>query len=281
MKRRAILDGEAITAIDYVCAAGPHDAPFTEVHNGFTLAYVRKGSFGYSAQGEAFDLVAGSLLIGRPNDEFVCSHDHVHGGDECLSFHLDPALVESMGDERSLWKSGGLPPLPELMIMGELAQSAASNENDIGVDEIGIILAARFFGVVSDKRSKRAPISAQDRRRAVEAALWIEDRAQDEIDLDDAAAAAGLSAFHFLRLFTRVLGVTPHQYLIRTRLRRAARLLADDRRAITDVAYDAGFGDISNFVRTFHRAAGVSPRDYRKLAAGDRKILQDRLSART
>ena len=69
-----------------------------------------------------------------------------------------------------------------------------------------------------------------------------------------------ISPFHFLRLFSSVLGVTPHQYLVRSRLRHAARLLADDDSSVTDVAYDVGFGDLSNFVRTFHRAAGVSPR---------------------
>ena len=72
--------------------------------------------------------------------------------------------------------------------------------------------------------------------------------------------------------------MTPHQYLVRSRLRRAARLLADDARSITDVAFDVGFGDLSNFVRTFHRAAGVSPRAFRRAAKGDRKILQDRLA---
>ena len=51
-----------------------------------------------------------------------------------------------------------------------------------------------------------------------------------EIDLEDAAAQAGISPFHFLRLFANVLGVTPHQYLVRSRLRHAARLLADDDR---------------------------------------------------
>jgi AraC-like DNA-binding protein len=88
-----------------------------------------------------------------------------------------------------------------------------------------------------------------------------------------------LSPFHFLRLFRDVLGVTPHQYLVRCRLRRAARLLADDARSITDVALDVGFADLSNFVRTFHRAAGVSPRGFRQAARGNRKILQDRLGA--
>jgi AraC family transcriptional regulator len=73
--------------------------------------------------------------------------------------------------------------------------------------------------------------------------------------------------------------VTPHQYLVRSRLRHAARLLADGARSITDVAYEVGFGDLSNFVRTFHRAAGVSPRKFRHAAKGDRKIFRDRLTA--
>ena len=85
-----------------------------------------------------------------------------------------------------------------------------------------------------------------------------------------------MSPFHFLRLFAKVVGVTPHQYLVRSRLRHAARLLADEDKAITDIAFDVGFADLSNFVRTFHRAAGVSPRDFRKAARGDRKIFQDR-----
>src|SRR5262249_62039336 len=119
----------------------------------------------------------------------------------------------------------------------------------------------------------------RDRRGAVGPALWIAAPPHEPIDLEDTAAAAGLSPFHFLRLFARILGVTPHQYLVRSRLRRAASLLADGARSITDVAFDVGFGDLSNFVRTFHRAAGVSPRRFRQAAKGERKILQERLAA--
>ena len=114
----------------------------------------------------------------------------------------------------------------------------------------------------------------------MEAALWIDEHSASQIDLEGAAGQAGLSAFHFLRLFANVVGATPHQYLVGSRLRRAARLLADEERSITDIAYEVGFGDLSNFVRTFHRAAGVSPRGFRRAAKGDRKILQERLAVR-
>jgi AraC-like DNA-binding protein len=75
-----------------------------------------------------------------------------------------------------------------------------------------------------------------------------------------------------------VLGVTPHQYLVRARLRRAARLLCDETRPVTDIAFDVGFGDLSNFVRTFHRAAGVSPRGFRRAARGEREGFQKRMA---
>ena len=113
--------------------------------------------------------------------------------------------------------------------------------------------------------------------------MWISTHSQQDIALEHAASQVGLSPFHFLRLFTRVLGVSPHQYLVRSRLRHAARLLADGDRPVTDVALDVGFADLSNFVRTFHRAAGVSPRIFRQAARKglktERKILQDRIAA--
>jgi len=113
---------------------------------------------------------------------------------------------------------------------------------------------------------------------AVDAAGWIEAHSAQEIDLARVARQAGLSTFHFLRVFANALGVTPHQYLVRARLKHAARLLADEERAITDIALDVGFADLSNFVRSFRRAAGVSPGQFRKAARGDRKILQDRIA---
>ena len=149
---------------------------------------------------------------------------------------------------------------------------------DIGLDEIGQVLASRFVEVTSGKPRKAGPDAARDRRRAVETALWIDAHSHKSIDLEDAADQAGISPFHFLRLFSDTLGVTPHQYLVRSRLRHAARLLANDEISVTDVAYDVGFADLSNFVRTFHRAAGVSPRRFRAASQGNRKIFQERLA---
>jgi AraC family transcriptional regulator len=273
-----LLRHESLTVFDFRCAAAPGDSPYAELHESFSLSYVRKGSFGYLSRGRSFELVAGSLLVGHRGDEYLCTHDHVHG-DECLSFQFAPDWVEAIGGTPSLWRVGSVAPLAELMVLGELASAAAEGRGDIGLDELGLLLAARFVEVVSARKHRAPSTRVEDRRRAVAAALWIDAHAHDPVDLAATAAEVGLSPFHFLRLFAKVLGVTPHQYLVRSRLRRAARLLAEDERPVTDIAYDVGFADLSNFVRSFHRAAGVSPRGFRRAARGDRKIFQDRLAA--
>jgi AraC family transcriptional regulator len=279
MAATTVLRCGSISVIDYRCRLGPAVEPFVELHDGFSVSYVRKGSFGYRTRGESFELVAGSILVGHPGDEYMCTHDHVCG-DECLSFELAPAVVETIGDRTEIWRTGCVPPLPELMVLGELAQAAAEGSSNVGLDEVGMLFAARFVEVVSGRKRQPQQARASDRRRAVEAALWMDGHSHEPIDLDTVADEAGLSSFHFLRLFSKVLGVTPHQYLIRSRLRHAAGLLADGARSITEIAFDVGFGDLSNFVRTFHRAARVSPGAFRQAAKGDRKILQDRLATR-
>ena len=278
MPATTLFSSPAMTVVDYRCTAGPGDKPFVESHAGFSVAYVRKGSFGCIALGERHELVAGSLMVGYPGDEYLCSHEHHACGDECLSFQFSPGLVDELGGKKEPWRKGAVAPLAETMVLGELAQSAAGGRSDVGLDEAGLRLASRFLSIVGGKPVPAIRPGAADRRRAVEAALWIDAHAGEEIDLAATAAQAGLSPFHFLRLFSRVLGVTPHQYLVRSRLRRAARLLADEERPVTQVALESGFADLSNFVRSFRRAAGVPPRAFRKAARGERKIFQDRIA---
>lgn len=280
MRATTVFRSGSLAVVDFVCSAGPADRPYVEAHDAYRVAYVRRGSFGCRTRGRDYELVPGAVMAGRPGAEYMCTHEHHECGDECLSVQLDAAMLEAIGAHERRWPAGCLPPLPELMVRGELAQAAAEGASDVGADEAALLFAAKFAEAVSGaKPAARPPSRARDRRRAVEAALWLDANAAEPVTLEDAARQAGLSPFHFLRLFSRVLGVTPHQYLVRARLRRAARLLADEERPIIGVALDAGFADLSNFVRTFRRAAGVPPAAFRRAAKAGRKILQERLAA--
>jgi AraC-like DNA-binding protein len=275
------LHSGPISVVDYRCDAGPGDPAFPERHEAFSLSYVRHGTFGYRVRGREFDMVAGAMLIGFPGDEFLCTHEHACG-DECLSFRLVAEVADTVGSSDKVWKRGALPPLAEIMVLGELAQAAAAGESGVGLDEVGWLLAMRLATLTGSKSQRLRRASPRDRRRAVETALWLDANAHEPVDLERAARQAALSPFHFLRLFAGIVGVTPHQYLLRSRLRRAARALAADDRPVSDIALDVGFADLSNFVRTFHRAAGLSPRGFRQAARAadpnERKILQERLA---
>lgn len=277
MASQTLFENPSITVSDFRCTATVGETPFVEQHHCHSISYVREGSFGCRSRSRFFELIAGSILVGHPGDEFACSHDHICG-DECLSFFLSDELVERVGDRPEIWQVGCVAPLAELMVFGELAQATADGGTDLGLDEVGQMLASRFVATVTGRSPKSGPAAARDRRRAVETALWIDIHCRNEISLEQAANQSGITPFHFLRLFSEVLGVTPHQYLVRSRLRRAARLLAEEDRPVTEVAYDLGFGDLSNFVRTFNRAAGISPLKFRKASRGDRKIFQERLA---
>lgn len=275
LSARPLLAGP-LTVVEYSCSSGPEDRPFPEQYGAWSIAYVQRGSFGCRCGGTHHELVPGSVLVGRPGDEYTCTHEHHLGGDVCLALSVDPALVDEMAGSKA-WQSGALPPLPELMVQGELARAAASGDSDVGLDEASLGLVSRFLRVAGHSTPRPYRGNAQDRRRAVDSALWIEGQAGDSsLDLAAMSQQAGLSLYHYLRLFSSALGVTPHQYLLRCRLRQAARLLADEpEKSVTEVALDAGFADLSNFVRTFSRAAGDSPGRFR------RKILQARRRGRS
>ena len=267
-----------VSAAAYICSAGPAERPFAEQHAAWSVSYVQSGSFGCTCRGRQFELMPGSVLLGRPGDEYICTHDHHRGGDQCLAFFIDEAVADEIGGGNRPWETGALPPLAELIAWGELAGSSARYQRGPRVDEIGVAVATKVVDLIGGRRRTALRPGPADRRRAIESALWIEANAAQDVDLQALSQRSGLSVYHYLRLFASVVGVTPHQFLLRCRLRRAARLLIDEDRPVTEIALEVGYADLSNFVRSFHRAAGVSPRAYRRASRGERKILQVRLN---
>ncbi|MFC3076504.1 helix-turn-helix transcriptional regulator [Phenylobacterium terrae] len=100
-------------------------------------------------------------------------------------------------------------------------------------------------------------------RRLSLARRFIEARADGELSLDEMAAAANLSKYHFLRRFRDVFGMAPGAYHRRVRLERAAERLARGAPSLTNLALDAGYRDLAAFSRAFRRRFGVPPSQWR------------------
>ena len=107
------------------------------------------------------------------------------------------------------------------------------------------------------------PLNAE--ARVTQAVRTIDRHPRAALSLARLAREASLSPYHFLRTFQRVTGITPHQYVLRARLRDAAHAAGGriGQRSL-DVALDSGFGDVSNFNRAFRAEFGVSPRGFRR-----------------
>ena len=105
--------------------------------------------------------------------------------------------------------------------------------------------------------------------RLERAMRFFEQRFAERVTLREAARVAGLSPDHFAEVFRAALGCTPHQYLVRCRLRHARQLIASEghRRSLAEIARAAGFFDQAHLNRHFQRAFGQSPGRWRQQTA--------------
>jgi AraC-like DNA-binding protein len=257
--------GHVACLSNVACTLGRRDKPFPEAHadGKWTVALVRRGSFRYrdADANRAHTVRAGWLLVGRPGAAYECSHEH-DGGDDCASLSLPEQVIDDVLSAVRGARPLTAPVFPPIARVAALLERARARE-DASVDEVAYLVAEAVVA-----HAREAPLADVARHpshtgRVHDAIERIERACERPLPLTELAATAGLSPFHFLRVFRRVTGTTPHQYVIGARLRLAARLLLETNRPITHIAYDAGFEDLSNFVRTFHRVIGCSPRKYR------------------
>lgn len=258
-----IASGEGWRVVDIVCTSGPADRPFEESHSLASISLVLSGTFVYRSDHASWLMSAGSLLLGNPGNRFECSHRHGEG-DRCLSFQLEPELFERLAHDAGArgvgFESDCLPPLRALAPLVVRAATAAGRRDSF--EEIALELAGAAVRLGGDGR-RGVATRASDAARISRVVRQMESCVDAAFTLAELARSAGLSRYHFLRTFKSVTGVTPHQWLLRARLREAAERLATRRDPITRIALDAGFADLSNFVRSFRAEFGVSPRRYR------------------
>jgi len=91
----------------------------------------------------------------------------------------------------------------------------------------------------------------------------IDSNIDQPISVEALAKLANLSVCYFVRAFKLSVGVTPHDYLIRRRVKRTMELLSDTDMPLSEIALAAGFADQSHCARRFRQHVGMSPRDYR------------------
>jgi len=267
MTSHLLASGEGWQVSDVVCTAGPSDPVFEERHEFVCIAAVSEGTFQYRTHSGAALMAPGALLLGDEGTCFECGHEHAVG-DRCLAFHFTSEYLEGIvaavpGARRIAFLRPHLPPLPPLMPIIAATEAARENGDGAALEELALRLAGAVVAMLADmKKPERIP-SHRDERRITEALRRIEAQADQPLSLTDLACAAAASPYHFLRTFRQVVGMTPHQFVLHTRLHRAALRLRQSREPVSTIAFAAGFNDLSTFNRRFRRVMGVSPTAYR------------------
>jgi AraC family transcriptional regulator len=159
-----------------------------------------------------------------------------------------------------------LPPLRAMspMVARACAALAGNDADCLAWEEMGVRMAAESAQLANDGKPEVQAVLPRAEARVTRVVRMMEARAAEAHSLARLAEEARLSPYHFLRTFQSVVGLTPHQYVMRMRLRRAAARLVEEETSVLEVALDCGFGDVSNFNRSFRAEFGRSPRAFRK-----------------
>ena len=266
---RLVARGDGWSVEDMMCTLGPADRPFEERHAEVSIGVVVAGSFQYRSPLGRELMTPGSFLLGNPGQCFECGHQH-GAGDRCVAFRYAPdyfgRLTADTGAPRGQrsFRVPRLPPLRELSRLVVRASAGVVASIDVAWEELAIQVAAaaiQLAGALPDDRSN-APAGAVT--RVTRSVRTIERDPGVRWTLQQLATDAGLSPFHYLRTFRQLTGVTPHQFILRARLREAATRLVREKAKVIDIALDSGFADISNFNRAFRAEFGVAPEGYRR-----------------
>ncbi len=262
---RLIAAGNGWTIHDVVCRAGPADRAFEEAHSQSGVAIVMKGTFQYRTSTGRELMTPGSLLLGNAGDSFACGHEH-GVGDRCISFHYSHEFEQQTRIEPKQQRFR-LPRIPAIRTLSPLVTRAAmlldSSTDRAMFEEVAFEVFDRAAHLQHGHTARERTPDPSALARVTRVLRAIESEPQAPHGLSDMARNARLSPYHFLRCFKDLTGTTPRQYLLRTRLRRAAIRLREESTRIIDIAFDCGFGDVSNFNHAFRAEYSKSPRSYR------------------
>ena len=229
-------------------------------HEQFGLGIFTRGAQrSWSHLGQV-DASAGQIIMVNPGE----MHDGVplNGPRSWQMLYLDPQLVadEFQGEVKSedilLRPVVDDPPL-RLLMQRLFAEITARTGDETALEEVLLLCLLRATGC--HRLVRTAPV-----RYSPTIALakeYLDDAPEEKTSLDMLATLCGMSRFQLIRGFARETGITPHAYLVQSRVRLARRLLSTGH-APADAAQMAGFADQSHLTRAFQKQFGTTPGSY-------------------
>ena len=257
---------ESRRANDSAACYAPHS------HSKLSIGAVDDGQSVFSRGGRQQRLTKGDVVLIPAGEVHSCNPEK-DGRWSYQMLYLDPAWVEGVVGEMGALDAVVLSRLPadvapqriheRLTELNACLFSAATDEDK---EAALIIFVGEIFGALrAQMEPPEEPLNALEesaRLRKVQA--MIAERCAEPLSLETLAHEAGMSRFHFVRAFSRAVGMTPHAWQIDRRIERARGLL-EQGMSLAEAALQLGFADQSHFQRAFKQRVAATPGEYRRV----------------
>lgn len=285
---RELYSSSTANIVDCCCheEAGSISEPeITETHS---IVLIQKGHFEYNVMNQTLGIYSGNVMHFDPGIVYVASHP-VRGKDECTIIKVSTSILSEM--RSNYWKKTSIwshdysdfsevkeekffpflltPSNPKIEFLhAQLLQLLKFNQYNISsrliIDTLVINLCAEVFrNIYTGKQESARQLTLKDVRLYTEALErareFIYSHFNEDIDLHSIASAAYMSEYHFLRIFKRLTGFTPYQYLLEVRLQHSLQLLRYTKEPVAQICFESGFQSLPNFISTFHKRFGITP----------------------
>lgn len=234
------------------------DQPYEALADAFRASFVETGRFNLEVGENRWRVAPGDVMLSHPGMRFRAGFEGAGFNDQCISLVYLAAEDERFDAARAWERSGRrvLQASNRLRYLRWLLQRAAAQRAPMLAEYV----ASEIF-----REPERAPAALFREHKFA----WYADRIHAargrldaEFDRDHTvsglARSVGMSAFHFTRVFTELVGRPPHRYLTERRLA-AARAMLKDGRGVTETCFACGFNNLSHFSRSFTRRFGAAP----------------------
>jgi AraC family transcriptional regulator len=263
--------------INYLCACTDCTLSKPEYQDRFSFCFIRKGNFLFKAFRSDLDSHTGRILINKPGYDYRVAHAHTVP-DQCTIFSFEPNFFVELCDvykdqlngftrkrdiQSILIKTNAAIDYVHWQILKSLVSGKFTS---LEIDTLLVELVERVFLLNESEKSFQTISDTHKRNylpRMERAKDFIQHNFSNGIRLSDIASECAMSAFHFARIFRRVTGDTPHQYLSTFRCAHAAFLLKNTSLPISDVSVLAGYNSPSHFSTEFKSRMKSIPKLFR------------------
>lgn len=234
------------------------DQPYEAVAEAFAASFVDDGTFDLHVEDDRWRVARGDVFLRHPRMRYGASFDGAGFSDTCLTLTYLSAGDDRFDPARS-WARAGRPVLRasnRLRYLHWALKRAIENSTPMLVE----YCATEIFKEHGESRMQLF----REHKLAwyAERVHAVRERLDSELDhahtVSELARSVGMSMFHFTRVFTELVGESPHRYLDDARLR-AAQSMLQEGRSVTETCFACGFNSLSHFHHRFTARYGVAP----------------------